>query len=95
MRAPSAHQWQADHALAIDCARHARLFFGSADLGLDTAVPGTFALMPSPPMFDALVKDYEAMAGMVFGAVPPLQEVLASVASFEAMVNRSTVARDY
>lgn len=95
MRAPSAHQWQADHALAIDCARHARLFFGSADLGLDTAGPGTFALMPSLPMRDALIKDYEAMAGMVFGAVPPLQEVLASVASFEAMVNRSTVARDY
>ena len=87
MQAPLATEWQTDHALAIDCARHARLFFGSADLGLDIAVPGTFTLTPSTAMRDALEKDYEAMAGMVFGDVPRLDAVLESAARFEQIVN--------
>jgi hypothetical protein len=56
MHASSAVAWQTDHALAIDCARHARLFFGSADLGLDTAIPGTFTLTPSSAMRDARLR---------------------------------------
>lgn len=87
MQAPSAAAWQVDHELAIDCAHHARLFFGSADLGLDIAVPGTFTLTPSPAMREALEKDYEAMAGMVFGDVPPLDAVLRSAEHFEQIVN--------
>ena len=88
MQATSAHEWQADHALAIDCAHHARLFFGSANLGLDTAASGTFTLTPSAVMRDALAKDYEAMVGMVFGEVPPLDAVLGSVEKLERGVNR-------
>jgi hypothetical protein len=87
MQAPSAAAWQVDHELAIDCTHHARLFFGSADLGLDIAVPGTFTLTPSPAMREALEKDYEAMAGMVFGDVPPLDAVLRSAEHFEQIVN--------
>lgn len=89
MQATSAHQWQADHALAINCAQHARLFFGSADLGLDTAIPGTFTLRPSPGMRDALARDYAAMSGMVFGEIPKLDAVLASAQKFEQIVNGS------
>lgn len=89
MQATSAHQWQADHALAINCAQHARLFFGSADLGLDTAIPGTFTLRPSPAMRDALARDYAAMSGMVFGEIPKLDAVLASAQKFEQIVNGS------
>jgi hypothetical protein len=92
MQAGSAREWQTDHALALDCARHARLFFGSTDLGLDTAAPGTFTLTPSAAMSDALLKDYEAMAGMVFGTVPSLDAVLASVKTLEAGANRSATA---
>ena len=43
-------------------------------------------------MRDALLKDYDAMAGMVFGAVPSLDAVLATVRAFEAVANRSTAA---
>ncbi|MCV0029245.1 nucleotidyl transferase AbiEii/AbiGii toxin family protein [Pseudomonas aeruginosa] len=92
MQAPSAAAWQVDHELAIDCAHHARLFFGSADLGLDIAVPGTFTLTPSPAMREALEKDYEAMAGMVFGDVPPLDAVLRSAEHFEQIVNGAAMA---
>lgn len=92
MQAPLATVWQTDHALAIDCARHARLFFGSADLGLDSAVPGMLTLIPSPAMRDALERDYEAMAGMVFGDVPPLDAVLDSAERFEQIVNGAGMA---
>ena len=91
MQAPLAAEWQTNHALAIDCARHARLFFGSADSGLDTAVPGGFTLMPKLGMRDALAKDYDAMTGMVFGEVPPLDVVLASAERFERTVNGTAV----
>ncbi len=87
MQAPLTGAWQADHALAIDCAHHARLFFGSADLGLDIAAPGTFTLTPTTAMRDALARDYEAMAGMVFGEIPRLEAVLESAERFEQIVN--------
>lgn len=92
MQASAAAEWQADHALAIDCAHHARLFFDSADLGLGTAMPGTFTLSPNPAMQEALARDYAAMAGMVFGDVPPLDAVLASVEQLEKVVNKALVA---
>ena len=38
-------------------------------------------------MRDALKRDYEAMAGMVFGEIPPLDVVLESVERFEQRVN--------
>lgn len=89
IQAPEAAKWQDDHDLAIDCAHHARLFFGSADLGLDTAANGTFTLAPSPAMRDALAKDYAAMSGMIFGDIPPLDLVLVSVERFEQLINSS------
>jgi hypothetical protein len=89
MQAPLAAAWQGDHAMAIDCAQHARLFFGSTDLGLETAIPGTLTLTPSTTMRDALAKDYAAMAGMIFGNVPSLDALLQSVQQLEQIVNRA------
>ena len=92
MQATPALEWQTDHALAVDCAHHARLFFASTDLGLDAAEPGTYTPLPTPAMRDALVKDYEAMAGMIFGDVPSLEAVLASVAALNSIVNNASPA---
>ncbi len=39
---------QNDRALAVDCARHARMFFNNTDFNLDHAVPGTLTLTPPP-----------------------------------------------
>jgi hypothetical protein len=50
-------------------------------------VPGTFTLTPTTEMRDALAKDYEAMAGMVFGEIPRLDAVLDSAERFEQIVN--------
>ena len=79
--------WQADKGLAEDCATHAQLFFGSADLGLDTATPGSFTLSPGEEMRVALAKDYAAMSGMIFGEIPTLEDVLAKVADVERALN--------
>ena len=92
MQTSALPEWQADQALAMDCARHARLFFGSADLGLEIAHHGSFTLAPSAAMHVALSRDYEAMAGMVFGEVPKLEEVLVSIEQFEQTVNRVMIA---
>ena len=89
MQCDQISKWLADHELARDCARHARLFFGSADLGLAIAEPGTFTLMPTRDMQDALAKDYDAMTGMVFGKVPSLSQVFESVLTLERAINAS------
>ena len=88
MKTEQAKDWLMDRALAEDCARHARLFFGSADLGLEAARTGTFTLSPPPAMREALLRDYEAMSGMVFHGVPPLAEVLATAEAAERAANQ-------
>lgn len=74
--------------LGHDCVRYASMFFDSADLDLASAVPGAFFLVPSKPMLAALQRDYDAMAGMIFGPVPPIGEVITSVAELEVQVNQ-------
>jgi hypothetical protein len=87
LRHEQARQWLGNRALATDCAQHARLFFGSPDLGLATAAHGSFTLTPSPDMREALRADYTAMAGMVFGEVPTLDAVLSSIEEVEQALN--------
>lgn len=86
-QAEGAQAWQADHELATDCATHARLFFGSPDLGLESAAAGTFTLTPDAAMQDALGRDYAAMSGMIFGDIPPLDTVLDSVETLQEAIN--------
>lgn len=92
MQADPGNTWRTDLALAADCARHARMFFGSPDLGLETAAAGGFTLVPDEAMRAPLAKDYEAMAGMIFGEVPAMGDVLAAVAQLEAVLNAPAAA---
>lgn len=73
--------------LALDCARHARMFFNSTDLDLGNAQPGSFALAPTPEMTDPLRRDYLAMTGMVFGDVPNFETIIAKIAELEKRLN--------
>jgi len=74
--------------MAEDCVRHARMFFNRPDLDLASATPGTFALTPHDGMLADLRRDYEAMSGMVFGAVPNVDEVVAAISELEQRINR-------
>lgn len=77
----------ADRAMAQDCIRHARMFFNRPDLDLATAAPGTFALAPHDAMLARLEEDYRAMAGMIFGEVPPFGSVMDSITELENLIN--------
>lgn len=74
-------------ALGMDCARHARMFFSRTDLGLESAEPGTFTLVPAAGMLDRLSRDYESMIGMVFGQAPTFEAVLESICHLERDLN--------
>jgi hypothetical protein len=78
----------ADLALGVDCVRHARMFFNSPDLNLATAAPGSFTLSPSVEMATELARDYAAMAGMIFGKAPALEDILGRIAELEVRINQ-------
>ncbi len=77
-----------DADMADDCVRHALMFFNRADFNLVSAVPGSFTLTPHDAMLDALRRDYEAMSVMIFGPIPTIDEVLASIDELERHLNR-------
>ncbi len=58
------------------------------NLGLDRAVPGTFSLSATDAMFGELRRDYARMIGMIIGAPPEFEVVMASVAAVENGINR-------
>ena len=51
------------------------------------AAAGTLSLAPSAPMLDALERDYNAMAGMIMGPVPPFADVMDAVSALEERLN--------
>lgn len=80
----------ADGTLGAECVRHARLFFDRPDFDLASAAAGTFALSPPTEMATALERDYQAMAGMIFGPPPAFEEVLATIRQIEQAINTAT-----
>lgn len=74
--------------MAQDCVRHAKMFFNRPDFDLASAVPGSFTLTPHDEMMTTLEKDYEAMSGMIFGAIPPFGEVMVSISELEKRINQ-------
>lgn len=87
LESPTGKTAETDRHLAQDCARHARMFFNIPDFDLDEAAAGTFSLAPSAPMLDALERDYNAMAAMIMGPVPPLAGVMDAISALEDRLN--------
>jgi predicted nucleotidyltransferase component of viral defense system len=79
---------KAKHSLALDCVRHAQMFFNIKDLDLKTAHPGSFALIPTPEMTESLKRDYQAMTGMIFGEIPNFEDVINTVRQLEHEINQ-------
>jgi hypothetical protein len=77
-----------DSGLAVDCVRHAQMFFNSADLDLGSAQPGSFAIVPTSEMQAVLKRDYQAMADMIFGEVPEFPTVMGEVTKLEQQINQ-------
>jgi hypothetical protein len=78
----------ADQTLGRECLRRAAMFFGRPDLDLGSAAAGKFAIMPGNVMVNGLRRDYQAMVGMIFGPVPPSEEVMTSMSLLESRLRR-------
>jgi hypothetical protein len=81
-------QAKKNHTLAIDCARHAQMFFNNINLDLKSARPGSFSITPSSAMATVLKRDYQAMSGMIFGEVPEFETVINKTKELEQQINR-------
>jgi hypothetical protein len=80
----------ADLNLGADCVRHARMFFDRPDYDLASAVPGSFAIAPTPKMVDALARDYANTTAMIFGTPPSFDNILGSARQIEQDINDRT-----
>jgi hypothetical protein len=61
--------------------------FNRPDFDLASAIPGSFTLTPHDGMLANLRRDYANMSGMIFGAMPAVEEVVATVSELERCLN--------
>jgi hypothetical protein len=74
--------------LAIDCVRHARLFFNRPDFDLASAQRGSWVIEPSAGMLERLQGDYAKTVPMIFGAAPAFEEIMASMKKINDSANK-------
>jgi hypothetical protein len=72
---------------------HKTKFYYSGWARYDLAVPGTLALVPPEARIPELRRSYEAMAVLVFGDPPPLEDILAELTRLEDRINRAAGTR--
>ena len=73
--------------LAEDVRRYTKQLFNRGWMKLDEAVPGTLRLVPEGDFKQALMRDYQAMQGMMLGDIPTFGEIVDSISALEADVN--------
>jgi len=66
---------------------HKQVFFAAAWANYETAVPGTFKLIPPPARLTALAADYRAMQEMFFRPQPTWEELVATLTALESRIN--------
>ncbi len=66
---------------------HKRLFFASAWAHYETAVPGSFQLMPREDQVPPLRADYARMRVMIFGDAPDWERIVQRLRELEAQIN--------
>lgn len=74
-------------ALATDVRRYTKQLFNRSWMKLDEAVPGSLRLVPERDFKQALMKDYQAMQGMMLGDMPTFDEIVESISAIEADIN--------
>lgn len=74
--------------LAVDCVRHARLFFNRPDFDLASAQRGTWGIDPSAGMRERLQADYARTTAMIFGVAPTFEEIMGSMSKINEAVNK-------
>lgn len=67
---------------------HKQVFFASAWARYDTAVPGSFKLLPAAARLESLARDYQDMQEMFFGDPRPWADVVQRLRALEDEINR-------
>lgn len=76
-----------DVELLTEVVRHKKTFYASAWASYDTAIPGSFRLVPSEPRIGQLRQDYERMREMFFVDPPPFDNIIAALRDIESLIN--------
>lgn len=66
---------------------HKQVFFPAAWANYETAVPGSFKLLPPAARLVVLASDYRAMQDMFFRPPSPWSEIVTTLSSLEARIN--------
>lgn len=72
-----------DFDLLREVAQHKRRLFPAAWAHYDDAIPRRLRLAPSPDKLHDLERDYASIREMIFGEVPPLEEIIRSLQELE------------
>lgn len=67
--------------------KHKKLFFTSAWAHYETAVPGSFHLVPSHDRIPGLRGDYSLTQSMIFGEAPAWDEIMTGLGELENRIN--------
>ena len=78
----------ADLGLLADVVAFKQRFYPRGWARYDLAVAGTLRLVPEKHVLAAVEADYRAMSNMIFGAVPPFSEIMASLRALEDEINQ-------
>jgi len=75
-------------SLALDRnVEYNRRFYPGAGFGYDTMKMGSYRLMPTEDMIGPLREDYTHMKTMIFGEIPPLEDILSELSVIEEELN--------
>jgi hypothetical protein len=68
---------------------HKLVFFRSAWANYETAVSGSFRLIPSAGRMQPLRSDYAEMKAMIFGESPECDQIMEGLKNLEDQINRN------
>ena len=77
----------ADLGLLGDVVAFKQRFYPRGWAHYDLATPGTFRLLPSGHVLEAVEKDYGQMRNMIFGHYPGFDEIMETLRTLEAEIN--------
>jgi hypothetical protein len=86
-RSPYAGDALADTSLLAEVVAFKQKFYPAGWASYQTATPAGLQLQPAPVHTRALVRDYSAMAEMIFGAVPSFSDITQTLSELEAQLH--------
>ncbi|MDE3179763.1 MAG: nucleotidyl transferase AbiEii/AbiGii toxin family protein [Acidobacteriota bacterium] len=92
-RLPAGIEALKDMDLLQEVVRFKTRFYRCPWARYEDAKPGTLQLLPPRHHVDELRRDYQAMRGMLFGAVPDFDEIMTGIAALEISINSLNAAR--